>query len=262
MHPYLENNPEHIYTGYYDKPYDFPAHFHNNLEITFCFSGCQNVTVGDRDYLMKKGDAIVIFPNNVHEYSVAGSTSAKTISIIFNTTLLSEAVPEIMSMYPRNPLIPSSKISKESVSAFIKISKSDNSIEKIGLAFIVLSELMPFLTLLPMKSSLSIPAKITSYIESHFTENLTINYIAKTFGYHPSYIAHVFCDQLKMPFRTYLGSLRCEFAAKQILTTKKSLTEIAYESGFNSLNSFCRCFKTHKGKTPSAYRKDISKKEH
>lgn len=256
MHPYFENKPEHIYTGYYEQPHDFPLHFHNNLEISFCFSGCQNIRVGEKVYCINKGDAIVIFPNNIHEYTADSSQSAKTMFMIFNTKLLSETVPEIITKYPENPYIPASKISTDLKIAFKKLAKSENHIEKIGLAFIILSELMQAIPLQPLETNLNMPAKITSYIDDHFTENLTINHLSKVFGYHPSYIAHIFCDHLKIPFRTYLGSLRCQYAAKQIRTSKKSLTEIAYESGFNSLNTFCRCFKTHMGKTPSQYKKE------
>ena len=35
----------------------------------------------------------------------------------------------------------------------------------------------------------------------------------------------------------------------------KSLTEIAFDNGFNSLNTFCRCFKKHFSCTPSEYKK-------
>lgn len=258
MHPFFENKPEHIYALYNTKSYDFPAHFHNNLEIEFCFYGQQNVQVGENYYELKTGDALVIFPNNVHEYIVEPDVPTQSISIIFNTQLLAETIPDIVTKYPNNPVVPAKCISKETYEAFKKLVKSSDDIEKIGLAFIILSELMQNLELLPLKASSSLPSMITSYIDSHFTENLTISHIAKVFGYNTSYISHIFCDQLKIPFRTYLGSLRCEYAAKQIRTSKKSLTEIAYESGFNSLNTFCRCFKTHMGKTPTGYRKEFS----
>jgi YesN/AraC family two-component response regulator len=101
---------------------------------------------------------------------------------------------------------------------------------------------------------------VVAYIDETFKEPLTIDYIAKVFGYHPSYIAHVFCDQLKISFRTYLGAVRAEYAAAEIRTTQKSLTEIAYESGCNSLNTFCRCFKKHFSMTPSQYKKSINNK--
>ena len=118
---------------------------------------------------------------------------------------------------------------------------------------------MDNLELTPSETNLELPSKIVGYIDKNFKEHLTINHIAKVFGYHPSYIAHLFCDQLKIPFRTYLCAVRCEYAASLIRTTGKSLTEIAYESGYNSLNTFCRGFKKHFCKTPSQYKKEYTK---
>ncbi|MBE7016320.1 MAG: helix-turn-helix domain-containing protein [Ruminococcaceae bacterium] len=255
MHPFFENNPEHIYAILVDRSYGFPSHFHNNLEVVFCISGMQQVKLGETLYQLKKGDILTIFPNNVHEYISANTENTQSVSIIFSTKLLSATVPEIITGKPQNPYISSNELLQEILPLLKKLSDSQDELEKIGLAFIILSELVKKLNILPEKNSMTLPSMITSYIDNNFSENLSISRLAKIFGYHPSYIAHIFCDQLKLPFSTYLGSVRCEYAAEQILSTKKSLTEIAYESGFNSLNTFCRCFKTHKGMTPSQYRK-------
>lgn len=255
MHPFFENIPDLIFAVLMDKPYDFPSHFHNNLEMAFCFSGSLRVRLGEEMYLLKKGDALVIFPNNVHEYISADIDTSESASVIISTKLLGEIIPQIVTGQPKSPYIPAEQLSTEIFAAFKKLVNCQDEIEKIGIALTILSVLVKKLNITPLKASMTLPSMITSYIDANFTENLSIARLAKVFGYHPSYIAHIFCDQLKLPFSTYLGAVRCEYASKQIRTTRKSLTEIAYESGFNSLNTFCRCFKTHKGMTPSQYRK-------
>ena len=94
----------------------------------------------------------------------------------------------------------------------------------------------------------------------NFQKPLTITFLSNEFGYSSSYIAHIFYDQLKIPFRTYLGEVRSKYAAKLIETTAKTLTEIAFECGYNSLNTFCRCFKKHFSQTPSEYKKTCRSK--
>lgn len=258
MHPYFENKTNPIYISHKTTTYDFPAHFHTKLEIIFCFSGIQNVRVGEKIYTLNKGDAIVVFPNTVHEYIYCNplcDEPTEILALICNTRLFAENIPDIITKYPDNPFIEATHISENTASAFRNILASDNNTEIIGWTYIILSKLLNVLKLIPTEENAELPSKIVAYIDSNFKENLNLNHIAKVFGYHPSYMAHLFCDRLKIPFKTYLGAVRSEYAASQIRTTEKSLTEIAYESGFNSLNTFCRCFKKHFSQTPSQYKK-------
>ena len=260
MHPYFESKQEHIYISYNHETYNFPAHFHNFLEIAFCFSGIQCLKIGDTVHTLKAGDAAIIFPKTVHEYIAYDGTCpepSESVALICNTKFLSESIPEVVSMYPENPYIEAKLISENTPVAFRNILSAKDNIELLGWTYIVLSDLMNILSLVPSGRTEELPSKIIAYINDNFRENLTLKHIAKTFGYNTSYIAHLFCDQLKIPFRTYLNSVRLEYAASLIKTTGKSLTEIACDSGYDSLNTFCRCFKKHFSKTPSAYRKGM-----
>lgn len=258
MYPYFEKKTKNIFISHEKTTYNFPAHFHNYLEIAFCASGMQNVRVGEKIYTLEKGDAIVIFPNMVHEYieyDTLCNEPTEIVALICNIKLLAENLPDIITKYPRNPFIKASLISENTTLAFEKIIMQSSDIEMIGWTYIILSNLLSILELIPTEGHLELPPKIVAYIDANFKENLTINHISKVFGYHPSYITHLFCDRLKVPFRTYLGAVRSEYAASQIRATEKSITEIAYESGYNSLNTFCRCFKKHFSQTPSQYKK-------
>lgn len=134
-----------------------------------------------------------------------------------------------------------------------------NQFELTGWAFIAIAGLMEKLSLKLLKevSDLKLAPKIISYIHGNFQKPLTLQSIATEFGYNSSYIAHLFCDTLKVPFRTYLGAVRSEYVANQIKNSDKSLTEIAFDTGYDSLNTFCRFIKKHFNKTPSEYKKEI-----
>ncbi|MBQ7118868.1 MAG: helix-turn-helix transcriptional regulator [Oscillospiraceae bacterium] len=258
MYAYYENPMKHIFISHRKETYDFSSHFHGNLEVVFCFNGAQNIKIGENSFTMETGDAAIIFPNIVHEYvRHTPEKPTEILAIIIDNKLISEAMPDILSKHPTNPLIRSNLISEETVRAFKNVLESKNDISLIGWTYVVLSGLLNAVTLVPLNNDPELAPKIISYIDNHFKENLNINHLAAVFGYSQSYIAHIFCDQLKIPFRTYLGAVRSEFASTLIKTTKKSLTEIAYESGYVSLNTFCRCFKKHFSVTPSEYRKKI-----
>lgn len=259
MRPYFENKNKKIFISYNNNTYNYPSHFHNHLELVYCFSGSQKVKVGEMVYTLKKGEAVIIFPNTIHEYIEDNTTfkDSETLAIICDTNLLNENLFDIIKKYPVNPFIASNEISKNTDNAFKKVLTAKNDIELLGWTYIILSDLLCNLELISSQDNLELPSKIISYIDSNFKEPLSINFIAREFGYHPSYIAHLFSDRLKIAFKTYLGGVRSEYAAYLIRATNKTLTEIAYESGFNSVNTFCRSFKKHFLKTPSQYKKSL-----
>ncbi len=258
LHPYIEKTRQQIYFSYHSEPYDFPSHFHPNLELIFCFSGLQTVMVGEEIITLETGDACIIFPNIVHEYrATPGAPDTESLSVICNATLLTNVFPDILSKYPVTPYIPTSLLPSSTAITFRQLLNAENTMKLIGYTYLILSDFLERIELTASSSDLDLPAVITSYIDANFREPLTLDIIAKKFGYHPTYIANLFCYRLKIPFRTYLGAVRCDYAAKQIRSTQKSLTEIAFESGFGSLNTFCRVFKKNFSMTPSQYRKGV-----
>lgn len=262
MYTYFEQKELKIYKNYKQSSYSFSSHFHSKTEIAYCFCGLQNVKVGNKLYTLKKGDAIIIFPNVIHEYIEAEeNTNIKTesVSLMCETDYLTKIIPDFTTKHPASPYLSSEQLSGKTAFAFENLKKSNDEIELLGWTFIALSGIINNLELIPVKQSdeLNLAPNLISYININFQKPLTIKYLGKEFGYSSSYIAHIFYDRLKIPFRTYLGKVRSEYAANLISTTNKNLTEIAYECGYSSINTFCRCFKKHFSKTPSQYKKSV-----
>ena len=52
----------------------------------------------------------------------------------------------------------------------------------------------------------------------------------------------------------YLIEIRLGNAARMLVDTNKSISEICYDCGFNNLSNFNRIFKSRKGSTPREFR--------
>ena len=169
----------------------------------YYFSGLQKIKTGDTTYTLKCGEAIVIFPNIVHEYIKIPSESDNTecISLICDTQILVSIMPELINKYAPNPLIPADLISEDTAMAFRKMTVADRDAKLIGWIYIALSNLIGTLNLVELDGNCDLPSKITAYVNSNFKKPLTIKYIAKEFGYHPSYIAHIFLWQTPDPLQ-------------------------------------------------------------
>jgi len=78
---------------------------------------------------------------------------------------------------------------------------------------------------------------------------------------HPAYISREFSKYFdNLSFGDYIRKQRIEKAIDYLNNSAYSLTKIAYLTGFSDQSHFTRIFKKHTGKSPSAYRKSISKK--
>jgi YesN/AraC family two-component response regulator len=251
--PYFEKESKKVFTTVKNEPYNYPSHFHGYIEIAHCFSGEQKVVINGVSYTLYKGDTAIILPHVLHEYMVGDSVSGSSISIMSETSVLERLFPEISTCNLNFPIIKAGEFSTDTERLFLEISKTQNQTEILGYLTVILSKALNYLTFSPSKSvdNADIIKSLCNYIELNFSENLTIESLSKTFGYSKSYIAHVFSDKLKIPFRMYLNGLRCEKAYILLKLKSKSVTEVASEVGFLSLNTFTRTFKKLYGLSPS-----------
>ncbi|MDL2250658.1 AraC family transcriptional regulator [Lachnospiraceae bacterium OttesenSCG-928-J05] len=93
------------------------------------------------------------------------------------------------------------------------------------------------------------------YIETSYQSPLTLQEIADTVHMSPKYFCRFFQDMAGRTPIDYLNYYRIERACYKILTTDDSITEIAFNSGFNDLSYFIKTFKKYKGVTPKQYLK-------
>ena len=262
MHPYLESLPQiltpDIRRTHYLRSHQYASHFHNNVEIVYCFKGEQKMVLGNIPYCVKEGEALIVFPNIAHEYIREEGKPTEALMTICHLDYLSRLFPEFSTHRPLSPLLPIEKVTESAVSALKEMCTAEGT-KLLAWTILALADLMPNLELIPIKYSdgFNLAPTLVAYIDANFQKPLTIQFLATQFGYSPSYIAGLFYSQLKIPFRTYLGNVRSEYAAKLIRTTEKSLSEISYECGYTSTNTFSRNFKKCFSTTPSEYKKSI-----
>lgn len=96
---------------------------------------------------------------------------------------------------------------------------------------------------------------ILSFIENHYREPITQAQVAEKFYFNCSYFSKYFKQCTGMTYREYLSRYRVEQARVELLTTEKSVTEIALDNGFSDDRRFILNFKKYFDMTPLRYRK-------
>jgi AraC-like DNA-binding protein len=93
--------------------------------------------------------------------------------------------------------------------------------------------------------------------EQYFLESdLSLQSLADRVKTSPHHLSQILNEKLGKSFYDYVNEQRVEYACQLLLSEpQRSITDIAFQSGYNSKNSFLNAFKRHTGTTPSDYRR-------
>lgn len=94
-------------------------------------------------------------------------------------------------------------------------------------------------------------------IHAHFTDKLTLSFIAESIGTHPVYLAREFRERHNCTIGEYIRRLRIQSSCRDMANSDATMAEIASASGFFDQSHFSRTFKRLMGITPTEYRKNI-----
>ena len=90
---------------------------------------------------------------------------------------------------------------------------------------------------------------------------LSLTEISSELNVNPSYLSREFSKYFEdLSFGDYIRKMRVEKAIQLLHSSKYSLTEIAFLTGFSDQSHFTRIFKKYTSKSPSAYKKSMPKK--
>lgn len=98
------------------------------------------------------------------------------------------------------------------------------------------------------------------YMESHYSESLTLEEITKHCGLNHTTLNELFKQEMRMTVMEYLTHYRIKVARKHLAYTELPLKEIADRCGFKTVQHFSRVFKEKVGETPLTFRREAVEK--
>lgn len=244
-------------------PTSFHAH-EKNLELQYIFDGRASICIGNHVHNVRRGDVIVYNAGVLHdecpdvEYGVS----------FYNCGLKNVHVDGL----PENHLLP------EDVSPILHAGTTIDFVETIfrelveqisqkkaagaTVCFHLLNALLTMLVeQIPHKkishdgkwdASLLLSKK---FIDEHFTETITVEQMSKIANMSISGFSHRFKKFLGLAPLKYLTRLRIGFAQKMLISTDKTIADVATEVGYDTIGHFNNQFKNFVGVSPQNYRK-------
>lgn len=248
----------------------FPPHWHLPAEIIAPLVNTYEVTVAGDKLLLQPGDVLLIGSSELHSIQAPPEGVRYILNVdcsLFDripdlTFLVSVLQPYYLLSAAATPQLTAQLIA---ILQRIEEEYSSAAVYRDGEIF---SQLIHFFVLVGRHAvnmeklqSLSAPSEyadrfvyICDYINSHCTENLSLEQISEQAGFSKYYFSRLFRAVTGMTCHNYVIRRRILYAQNLLADTSVSITEVSMRSGFNSLTTFNRIFKKQMGCTPSEYR--------
>ena len=106
-----------------------------------------------------------------------------------------------------------------------------------------------------MTTNGDIVREVARRIEGRWAEDLSVPTLAAKAGYSLHHFSRLFAGVLGVTPKEYVLRRRVSEAARELAGGKRRVTDIAFDYGFNDLETFSRAFRRTLGATPSAVRR-------
>ena len=262
MFPLYEESAGSI-TVYRQNSRHISPHLHKSVEFVYLVSGKYALGVEQELYAMEAGDFAVIFPDLIHHGQVFLPGDNIACHVLAMPSLATAYVSELGSLCPDVPVIPASAVHPDIIYAMERLTEEfkdtrDARDEILASSFIhlILARSLPLLKLESKSSveSSDIIFRTVRYISSHFREPLSLPETAHDLGISRYTLSRVFSNSFHRNFNQFLNDERVNYAAALLIHTDRAVTDVCFDSGFESQRTFNRVFQDRYHMSPREYR--------
>lgn len=233
------------------RPWDYPLHMHRSFEMVCGAEGEICVSVDFTDYFVKPGEAVLVFPHQLHGFKKIGQGSGYLC--IFAPELVGAFYSRVKNSLPENNLM--------RFTYCLEGLRPDSDLFTVK-AFLYSACAAAFsqfrLVPRPKKCERALLDKILVFIEDNYRDVCTLENAAAALRYDYGYLSKYFMKNIGTSFNDYVNRRRVSDAVYMLAGGEEGgIGKIALECGYGSIRSFNRNFKKICGKTPKEYRAGI-----
>jgi AraC-like DNA-binding protein len=254
----------------------FTLHWHELVEIAYIRKGRMTVSVEGHSYEAKGGDIVFINSGAIHGYSGA-EAGTSIIMTQFGMGLFDQSLVDLRDrafqklVFERKTFVTGDADAyiHTRLEALILDLRAEYAEQREGYRLAMKARLYD-LALLLLRN---VPARhvkenerrkrtlrnetlerIFTFVHDNFAKSISLGEAAEAAHLSKFYFTRFFRIQTGETFHAYLSRVRISRAAELLSDTDLPITDIAYQSGFASLQTFNRLFRTYTGVSPSNYR--------
>ncbi|MDY5703780.1 MAG: AraC family transcriptional regulator [Lachnospiraceae bacterium] len=258
----------------YGVGYGEMLHFHNCLEIGYCYNGNGRLIIEDRTYHYS-GNMISIIPANIPHTTISAPGHICKWEFLFvdldefiRNEMSSSRLPadEIIRIVNKRGTLKSKAnhpVLSSIVLNIIRESRMQQLYYKDAIKGYLESLVIEILRLDEERVSVREGDKFSEYIKkavnfvnNHYAEDIRISEMASMCGLSESHFRKVFEEAMNMKPNDYINSIRIQEACKLMRKEDLSMEELGIRVGYQTPSTFNRNFRKLTGKTPYQWKSE------
>lgn len=232
-------------------------HFHRSVEILYLMSGEMDCIVGDSSFTATADD--VIFVHNYYRHAFSPAKPYKKIFIVipynygndFDSEFQHSSLPALLTDKEFNksvllPIFRKMLLERRKMPALVKK----------GYLNVILGNLFDHYPQVPFEKTHGIDflVNVLSYIDENYKNPIDLDSLSAAFGYNKYYFSRLFNKYIGENLNNYINLVRLQhFINLSKADDSRSVAELAFECGFDSLTTFYRYFGKVYDKKPKTY---------
>ena len=253
-------------------------HWHKDMEVLIVKQGRALLKIQDSVIPLGEGEGAFLNSNTLHSIENINESDCLLHSLVFHSSLISSGMESIFEQKYIRPLINSnlsvvafsrqedwqSRILEAIEGAYLAYESGDSGYEWLirenlsRIWFLIFNAYEAEIKQIRIESQDSERIKtLIQYVQQHYAKHLTIQMIADSANISVRECQRCFKNVIGISPIQYLSQYRLTIAVKLLCETDQDITEICYESGFQSPSYFTKKFKEQFGLPPLEYRKQF-----
>ena len=236
--------------------------FHNYHEIIWFLGGNSRLISKNIQKELSEGCLIIVPRASFHQFTVSGNDYTRLILGFRESEELSELVSAVVNEV--KIIEKPDALLSDSLEGLKEMAMSDFSEEEKKL--FIRASLIHILLYLKRCSSGATSENllisetvrsVLSYIDGHFTEDISVELIAEELHVSVSQLFHRFKEELNISVYQYIAKKRLS-NARLLIESGKTLYFAALHSGFGDYSSFYRMYKKYYGESPAIFKGSVT----
>lgn len=252
--------------------FHFDTHMHRVVELLLCLDGCMEIKIHGEAIPVNAGEYIAIFPDTPHQADVPGDRPCSILQTHFHSISLPDLIAKdaaaSQSLFLLEVSLGRRKYIKDCFNPQLEAcleglrsefaASAGNMHEMLSLYLAQINILLSR-DLWIHRGDASIYenrhlVRAIYFANQRYMEKITVEDVASYVGVSSRYLSKMFHEQLQIGVADYITCVRISKAIERKYSDHRcTLTELALDVGFGSLQHFSQVFKKKMGISPKRY---------
>jgi len=225
--------------------------------------------VNNKTVELIEGELCFIRPGDVHAYHSSNNTDSEAINIVISANTVKDLFDYLGKGFDSTHLLnaelpptvilskPAKQRIKQQFQQLNTLPADQPEAIRSGLRMLLFQLIAEYFSPYKKASTSTLPAwleKLCQQMQRLENFSLGTSQLRQLSGLSSEHLCRSFKKHLSTTPTAYINNLKLTYAANLLLRTDMTVTEIAFETGFDSLSYFHKRFKQSFGHTPSEHR--------